>query len=61
MFKLIVFQLNYYIAVQQSVIKYEVYEIVFIINNNAFLSCLKAEAVSKFKHEFLQVIYKGLF
>ena len=44
MFKLVIFQLTDYIAMQYPVIKYKICKIIFVINNDAFLTCFKAEA-----------------
>lgn len=53
MTELVVFQLNNYIAMQDSIIEHQVGKIVFVIDNHPFLPCLKTKSLAHFKQEVL--------
>ena len=46
MFKLVIFQLTDYIAMQYPVIKYEVCKIVFVIYDDTFLTSFEAKSLT---------------
>ena len=56
MFELFYFQINQYMAFQDTVIKYQVDEIVFPINQYSFLSGLEAETIPQLQQELLKMI-----
>jgi len=55
------FQINQDVAFQYPVIKNQVDKIIFIIDQDSFLPCFKAEAMAKFQKKHLQMIKNGLF
>ena len=60
MAELVVFQLNDYVAVQDTIVEHQVGKIVFIIDNHPFLSCLETKSLSHFEQELLQMSNQGI-
>ena len=61
MAKRLIFQFNDHTAMQDAIVENKIGIVVFIVNNNSFLTGFKAESFTHFQQKLLKVIHQGLF